>query len=271
MTWRAPVLWLLILAPMPLLFLGSGCSDDDKTAAASPDAAGPLPKKPSLPQADSGIVACVPGDLPGFVAPSWTPPASFNQGLCTDDKVQQIVTCLFDETSDVETCNAVLDAKENQDCFNCLFTDISSEALGPMIISDGYASLNKGGCIARAEGDVTSTSCGAKYAARALCEEQSCAQNCSTEGENAQAEFDKCQDQAADSICKTFSGPGKCADALLAAGGAAAGCNTKDDTFVAAGIKLGKLFCSGTGPVDGGVDATDGASDATDASDAPPG
>lgn len=238
--------------------LASACSKDDPAAAPSvtPDAA-VFPKKTAPPIPDTGTLAdCVPWELPGFEDPKWIAPDALGQGRCSDTVVDLMVRCLLSSTVDETVCNDTLYDTANDDCYNCLFTDVEvSKKLGPMIISGGYVTINVGGCVAAKEGNTTGSSCGAKFAAGALCEEQACTPNCSTEGGDAAlAAFDSCKEMASKGVCEPFSTPANCADPLLAAGGVAAVCAVDTTDFLNSAVVMGRIFCGGSG-ADASADA----------------
>jgi hypothetical protein len=245
-------------------FAASACSDSESPKPAVVDASAPGTKRVAPPMPDAGSLAdCKPWELPGFKDPDWLPPAPLGKPACAPGVVGLMVECLLGTPADEKICDATVNAAENGDCFDCLFTDKTTvKALGPLVIDNGYVVLNVGGCIAASTGETTKTGCGARYAAGALCEDQACAPNCSSEGEGAEAAYEACKDMAASGVCEPYSTPAKCAEPLLAPGGVAAACAVDTKEFTEAAIALGILFCTGAG---------DAGSDASDASDAPEG
>jgi hypothetical protein len=238
--------------------IAAGCSSDsdNNTPAAGVDsgAADVAVKKEAAPpkEVDSASM-CEPGELPGFVTPAWTPPAPFHSSACSPTQVEALVDCI--DPQDQATCDTLMGDPANQDCQDCLFTDQTSKALGPLILSDSYIILNTSGCIANVEGDTSATSCGAKYDAALICEDEACGPNCPGDDQAAFDAYLACVDKAATGVCEPYATPAKCADTLLK--GAAAECAGGDD-FIQAGKVLGKLFCT-NGATDGGKD---GAADA---------
>lgn len=230
------------------------CSSSEESAAvvveAGVDAAKRVPPSIADAQADA---ACDPNELPGFVSPKWTPPAPFGLDACTSAAVETIIGCYFDAKADEEACDAFLNDAANADCVACLITESTASELGPVVLTTTSGYMNVAGCIANIQGDRSAAGCAAKYQAASTCQEESCAQNCSGTGDVAVAALEACAAKAATGVCAAFSGPAKCADALIAPGGAAEKC-TRGHDFSKDGVTLGMLFCTAR-PRDGGTDA----------------
>ena len=160
------------------------------------------------------------------------------------------VSCNFDDTADQTTCDKVLKDAANKDCNNCLFVASTAKALGPVVISGNIGSLNIAGCIANSEGDTTKDGCGAKYQAANDCADESCV-NCDDSDAAALKAKNACIQKALTSTCQDQATAADCANALLDTGGKAEQCNGGNSFEEAAAI-LGKLWCSGAAPVDGG-------------------
>lgn len=241
-----------------IMMLTYGCSSDSNNntqpttdGGVTPTGDGGKGKDSTAPPPDDSgpDQTCAPVDVKDFT-PTWKAPAAFHQGKCTDTQVDALVSCNFDDTADQTTCDKVLKDAANKDCNNCLFVASTAKALGPVVISGNIGSLNIAGCIANSEGDTTKDGCGAKYQAANDCADESCV-NCDDSDAAALKAKNACIQKALTSTCQDQATAADCANALLDTGGKAEQCNGGNSFEEAAAI-LGKLWCSGAAPVDGG-------------------
>lgn len=209
--------------------------EEDLDASTTPDAK----KDTSTPPVD----VCEPGSISGFT-PTWKVPAPFHASSCTTTQVDTLM-CLFDSAADPTACDTAVKAAANQTCFNCIFTQSTATAPGPVIITGSLGSINLAGCIARASGNVTSTGCGAKVQAADQCGDAACEANCPIDdtdnGESLDAR-NQCTTDAASTVCATYDADSLCAEDLLLPDGGAAACAQGTD-FLSRATAIAKLFC----------------------------
>jgi hypothetical protein len=179
----------------------------------------------------------LPTDIAQFAA-LWKPPTPFHQGKCTAAQIKLLVSCDFDTYANDPACKGALTDPANQGCQNCLATPSTASVQGPIVTDGQYAFLNIAGCIANAEGNASTTSCGAKFEFANQCSESACS-GCPDTDLN---ERDACVAKAAASVCAAYEADADCADALLSADGPAAAC-MQGDTFLESAAILGNLFC----------------------------
>jgi hypothetical protein len=188
------------------------------------------------------VDGCEPGSVSGFT-PTWKAPNAPHANKCTATQVEALL-CLFDANADQTTCQTVVDDPANDNCFKCIYTASSSAKLGPVVINGSLGSLNIAGCIAAAEGNTTSSGCGAKVQAADQCGGEACDANCPVpEGDDAALDArNACVEQAATTVCQTFTTDAECAEPLLASGGSAAVC-ASGTNFLDRAIAIAKFFC----------------------------
>ena len=195
--------------------------------------------------------ACSPGDVSQFV-PGWKPPAAFSHGPCTDAQISALVGCLSD-LPDRGTCETFFSSDPVQtNCLACAITDKSASAYGPLVKDGNVVSMNLAGCVARVEGNITATGCGAKMQAAEQCVQAACVRNCpvAKDDAGALARLKTCETSAADARgCATLAAAAtSCSTAIFGDGGVAAEC--AGDV-----ISMVTLFC---GYIDGYADGGPG-------------
>ncbi len=189
------------------------------------------------------VDGCEPGSVSGFT-PTWKAPNAPHANKCTATQVEALL-CLFDANANQTTCQTTVDDPANDTCFKCIYTASTSAKLGPIVITGSLGSLNLAGCIAAAEGNTTSSGCGAKVQAADQCGDEACDANCPVpEGDDAALDArNACVEQAATTVCQSFTTDAECAETLVAAGGTAAVCGS-GSTFLDRAIAIAKFFCA---------------------------
>lgn len=195
---------------------------------------------------DSAVITpvCAPGSLTGF-APSWKTPAPLHQNKCTAANVALAVQCVFDSTANQTTCQTFTQAAANKPCMDCIFTDSTATAPGPITVdaTTGVGSINVAACIARLTNDVSATSCAAKLAADVQCSAYACEPNCPGSDQASLDALAQCESDAYAGGCSTYDSAAACADSLVAPGGTAAAC-ADGTTFTDRATKVATLFCA---------------------------
>lgn len=180
---------------------------------------------------------CAPADVSSFV-PQWKSPAPHTT-VCSAALVESILKCIFDDTANPTTCDALLKDAANKPCQDCLLTPATDPHPGPLVVDANIATLDIGGCIAL-EGDAT---CGAKYQAAYDCASAACVDNCPGFDTASLQDLQRCETAARSGGCATYAAAAKCADAALAPDGGAAHCG-EGNNFLETAIVIGKLFCA---------------------------
>lgn len=249
-------------AALVLVTALSGC-DEDVTATPLPGDAGAATDATSSTDApsttdggDGGV--CAPQVVTGFT-PTWTPPNGLHQNKCSPTQIETLVDCVYKRPNyNKATCDAFFAEPSNKNCIDCGYTKTTSPQLGAIISNDTAVQVNYAGCVALFSNDVTANGCGAKLQASEACLSAACVAACpvpaNDEGNKAFAAYVKCTEDAAKTVCKTFSDQTACATPLTTGAGAASAClpNTQDFGERAA-IYVG-IFCGAPGG-DAGADA----------------
>lgn len=248
-----------------------GCSSSSTDTPAATDAgtaaetstptdSGTKKETGSVTPDDGSASTCAPGDVSAF-SPTWKPPIGKATGACTTAQVNNVIDCAFDATAAASAaCKAFTADMSNDACTQCVISSSSAATTGALIQSTGgTVSLNIAGCLAAAAGDVTATSCGAKYQALSQCQDAACIDNCpvdqNDDGTQLKA-LNDCETAAQSGVCTTYLNAADCVNTLAGDGGAGEFCfGTSADTFQTLAKTLGVYFCGGAAG-DGGADAT---------------
>jgi hypothetical protein len=134
---------------------------------------------------------------------AWTPPEPFGQSVCTQTQIAGFYTACLASPLDPTVCSQFEQA--NASCSNCLDSQDGDSALGPIVwhLSHTYYTVNVAGCIAREQGDVSASGCGATYGKTIECQEQSC-DACFSTAAPTFSMFATCEQQAEESVCETL-------------------------------------------------------------------
>jgi hypothetical protein len=236
----------------------SSAPDDDASTVVHHDAGGPVDD-------DATTAACTP-ELPAGYTSTWSPPLSTDTA-CTTDQVQAFYTQCFDPAATSTGCQTFANDNANKACVGCMYTTQGSSSYGAIIsLSNGTAEANIGGCLALVDGDMSATSCGAKYQAGQFCEIDAC--DCTIDNTDPKTftAFTTCESNAGKTVCAGYESDAGCEkDAKYAV------CN-KATTFEQYMIAIGDLICasgnvSDAGPDSGDASIDDASDDASDASD----
>lgn len=145
---------------------------------------------------------CSPVDAPGL-RPSFATPGAFGQGACSAAQMDTFYkVCLASPVGSAE-CQAFTAA--NAGCARCLQSQDTDPVQGAVVWHGGgtYYTVNLSGCIGRALGDVSSSSCAAAYEAALQCRRATCAACFQTRSPSFQ-KFVDCQGAASKSVCKSY-------------------------------------------------------------------
>ncbi|MEO6419561.1 MAG: hypothetical protein ABIP39_09160 [Polyangiaceae bacterium] len=147
---------------------------------------------------------------------------------------------------DDATCAAFLGNAANAACLTCAVSRSTASAYGPIIQDSADFTVNEAGCLALAEGDVTSGGCGAKVSAANDCVARACEPSCPLFADDngaSLASLQRCQKIAADKGCKAYADGASCESALEADAGPGSFCTQTGPTFRENAKAMITLFC----------------------------
>jgi hypothetical protein len=214
--------------PPPVGCDGGGCDASTKVDAVAP--------------AGDAATVCKPGDVTTF-KPQWKPPTGSYQGRCTSTQVDSFLSCLFSQAANDQSCLNYINAPANAICSQCLLSDETDSAYGPLVkLGTEAIVVNVEGCVSLVENNATASSCGAKAQALAQCKEAACTPSCPLTNHAELVAFNDCEQAAESTSCKSYYTAAACLMPLINTGGAAENC-THAPTPLDAAISVAKLFC----------------------------
>ena len=211
-----------------------------------------------IPTPDTGSIACASADgascPPEPVAASsltWRPPRK-DLGACTAAQVSAFLDACINASSTTAACNAYIQSDGGVRCFNCLYTDVTSTAFGPIVAGSTIELLNTGGCIALV--DPCNIACAMVDEQGAVCSLASCGSACAPDASPSQqyADYLACANEATRCSCLgPHTALGACANTLSSERSLAPCYGIGASSFGSAVAAIAGLFC-GNGSPDSG-------------------
>jgi hypothetical protein len=230
---------------------GLDASALDASTDGAPDVQAPVDASPDTVRgSDSSDDAASDGCVPSAVTsiPAFIPPKSPHTA-CTQAQIQAYWDACYASTSGTSNCNAFEGDPTNSPCVQCMLSDSTASAWGPVVAFPNYSwRANRAGCIALVDQDASPGSCAAADQAGVLCEYLACAPQCPTGATAAGfAAFLACEHQSDTTVCAQQVQGEQCAQAAKYGG-----CSFANSEAYFRG--LGAIFCApdsdGGGPSD---------------------
>jgi hypothetical protein len=228
--------------PTPNIFLG-GVPEGGTPPSDNNGDAGDLVNGPDTGTTPVGPAVCNPQSVASF-QPAWQPPEAWKQNLCTTTQISGFYAACLTPPIAPQTCNAFIQANAN--CASCLQSKETDAQASAVVWHEQmkYWTVNVAGCIAQATGDVSTTGCGATYAAAIACRQSSCNACWQAQGTTATfQEFSDCESLAGVSTCQTYAQavPKTCGD--IAKGPGSVCMPPSSATAQDAYMQIAPLFC----------------------------
>jgi hypothetical protein len=182
-----------------------GCSLGLPSLPDRPDSGtvdGAVPPNPTGTVSPDGAVLKCPPNTTGFRPTNNFHSPNPARKLCTETQVTELVECLAVLESQPMACNTFKQNSANTTCYNCVVTSSISATYGAVIDDGAYVYPNFAGCLSVLEGNLSTSSCGARVLANDECAGYSC-QACA-DAQSYGPDWGACMDRASAVDCQTY-------------------------------------------------------------------
>lgn len=138
-----------------------------------------------------------PQDVSMFKPATLTPPNGKHQNKCTPTQLADYKACV---NGDMAKCAQFQKGMPGESCVNCIETDKTAMAWGPLVVDGMNASINVEGCLVLALNDAGPSSCGQLLHDSYGCQDLACADVCAGDDMG----FQKCVDTSLKTNCKSY-------------------------------------------------------------------